>query len=748
WRELASLNYSVRQNDGRMLSDDHWIEPGWTLVLPPATGTPAAVSGAVTRFGSPDPPSRAPAGAVELVAAEVTPNSAAGWTAGAGHAGEAPVALIGAGLLGAGVVRLLDRMRRTQQRRRVSGGLIKLPDRERSMLERRLRSGDGDSTAHAVDLSLKLFARGCVALRGVAPLVFGVEVHPDEIELLLEHPMDHNDVPEPFGIRVGQPSVSAAKADLAEVTSEAYPGMTRARSPFPTLVTLGTGADGPRLVNIEAVGSLALVGDPSACEGIVRALALELATSQWAGQFELVLVGFGDELARFDRVRTVTDTAVLLHQLHYRRLNGEVLLESSSFGSFAHARMHEDADTWDPLVVVCSPGAVNGDFAELVAAASNPRTGTAVIAPGPGHPASHVWDIERGELSTSLDLFGSFVLPQSISSRELADVGALVTTAADCVSVTVTDHPYGAMSIPMPRAVSGRPVPATSAVDTPGSAVDGADEAVLSEAVDEGGMYRHGTQRWVDTPDGVPDREVEVAILGPVEVRGAEHQFTRAWAKELVVYLAMHPRGASNDAWATALWPDRLMAPSSLHSTASVARRSLGHAQGGQDHLPRAHGRLQLAKTVGTDWDRFVRLTGTNGPAEWRKALGLIRGRPFDGLRASDWPILEGIAPAIEAAVVDVAGRLAGLYLQQSDAAGAEWAARKGLLVSPYDERLYRMLMRAADRAGNPAGVESVMSELIRLVADEVEPFDSVHPSTMELYRSLSRRKKMAAAAV
>jgi hypothetical protein len=56
------------------------------------------------------------------------------------------------------------------------------------------------------------------------------------------------------------------------------------------------------------------------------------------------------------------------------------------------------------------------------------------------------------------------------------------------------------------------------------------------------------------------------------------------------------------------------------------------------------------------------------------------------------------------------------------------------------------MLLRAADTAGNPAGVESVMSELLRLVADEVEPFDSVHPSTMELYRSLTRRNRLVGA--
>ena len=96
----------------------------------------------------------------------------------------------------------------------------------------------------------------------------------------------------------------------------------------------------------------------------------------------------------------------------------------------------------------------------------------------------------------------------------------------------------------------------------------------------------------------------------------------------------------------------------------------------------------------------------------------------------------------MEAAIVDLSGRLAGHALSSGDPRGAEWSARKGLLVSPYDERLYRMLMRAADAAGNPAGVEAAMAELVTLVADDIEPFDSVHPSTIELYRSLTRRRK------
>jgi hypothetical protein len=32
------------------------------------------------------------------------------------------------------------------------------------------------------------------------------------------------------------------------------------------------------------------------------------------------------------------------------------------------------------------------------------------------------------------------------------------------------------------------------------------------------------------------------------------------------------------------------------------------------------------------------------------------------------------------------------------------------------------------------------MSELVHLVADDVEPYDAVHPETLALYRKLSRR--------
>lgn len=232
-----------------------------------------------------------------------------------------------------------------------------------------------------------------------------------------------------------------------------------------------------------------------------------------------------------------------------------------------------------------------------------------------------------------------------------------------------------------------------------------------------------------------------MSLLGPVRVRGAAGPFGRAWALELVAYLSVHPGGVPNDMWAAALWPDRLMAPATLYSVASRARRALGRSASGVDHLPRSHGRLVLSPTVGTDWGRLRRFATQDAPAAWRCGLALVRGRPFDGLRSADWTVLEGVAATVEAEVADLALRLATRCLARGDAPGAEWAGRQGLLASPFDERLYRLLLRAADLAGNPARVELVMRELVGRVGEGGDGLDAVHPETVEVYRELSRHR-------
>jgi hypothetical protein len=693
WRALADSNYGVVQADGGALTSDHWVTPGWLLRLPQEGGGGQQPPG---RLGS-----RLDDSGVVLLHHD--------------HLGGPPVLPVGGSIVGAGVVNILDRMRRAQQRHRDEERLITLPEGTLNAVERRLRVGDGRDVVVEIDRALHALTRWWHDSGGDPPGIKGVRVHDTHLDLVVTVP----DVTLPDGFsRDGAGrwvTVERRLGDLDQLPSAPGP----VRSPAPLLVTAGKAADAAVMVNLEPLGSLVVEGDGPGCDAVLRALALELATSFWSDQFDLVLVGFGAELERFTRVTSTVETQDLVRILCHRRIRAHQALSSAGWGSFAEARSASDAPDWDPVAVIVGSSVAQDEVDELLASCADAWAGITVVAAGHGHSPDRQVVFCGPEPSAGLDLLGSVLIPQSVSAEDQADVNALLDLAAER-SVKVSDGPF----------VSGfeqEPADATLPVPFPVRATPPVARTLASVAAAGIGPQSPGT--------------VTVSVLGPIRIEGADRPFSRAWAEELVVYLAMHPDGASNEAWATALWPERLMAPSSLHSTASVARRALGKDSRGEDHLPRSHGRLALASSVTTDWARLEVLAGSEDLEVRGSALGLIRGRPFDGLRSSDWVILEGIGPGIEAFIVDLSGRVAGSYLAAGDPDGATWAARKGLLVSPYDERLYRMLMRSADRAGNPAGVESVMSELVQLVADDVEPFDSVHPATMDLYRSLTRRR-------
>lgn len=692
WRDIADLNYGVVQPDGLYLTSEHWIRPGWKLALPREGGHRSERT-------TLNQPHSSTMHKPDDSGAPLTP-------------GSVPSMPIGGSVLSAGVVNLLDRMRRVQQRYRNSGGYIRLPDSAHRPFEQRLRIGQGHEMMRAADLVLRAIAHVSHEMERCSPVVIGVKVQPESIALIVDRVDEDLKLPSYFAVSSDQRSVSLARSNLGLLEKDQR--IRAVKSPAPLLVSAGQGLEGLVMVNLEALGILFVEGDPKGCDRIVRAFALELATSSWKDHFDLYLIGFGTEFERFGRVTSVTELGPFLHRLQRRRLKHEVLLGESGFSSFAQARHQDSSGRWDPIVILCATTVEDQDVIELSELA-DPHLGVSLIARGSSDGEQHVLRLVGSEKTLSVELLSSILFTQQVSTEELSGVRSLLDAASDRTPALRSDEPYASISVPIPS--SGSDTPSAFQAFAP---YDSIESAVVDDEV---------------------EFEVEVSVLGPIEIRGAAREFTRAWAKELVVYLAMHPGGASSDAWATALWPDRLMAPSSLHSTASVARRSLGQDRRGLDHLPRSHGRLALANTVGTDWSRFVRQAESSNPRSWRAALEMVRGRPFEGLRSGDWPTLEGIGPAIEAAVVDLSCRLAESCLSSDDAQGATWAARKGLLVSPYDERLYRILMRAADVDGNPAGVESVMSELIKLVADDIEPFDSVHPSTMALYRSLSRRR-------
>jgi DNA-binding SARP family transcriptional activator len=756
WREIAALNVGRVQTDGQKLTEAGWILPGWVLRLPISggqiSGDLAQVAPVRTTTHSRDEGEAPSAGrslskaskdveAKEAVSdpeagrSETSPDPTVQETSlvarprssstldpttshppNGDHTDSSrenhrnvPLAPFGYGLLGAGVVVIINRLRRAQQRHRPTGRRIALPEDELVGAEQMLRSSADHSAAAWIDACLRILVASCHKHDRPAPSVVAVRVLEHTTELVLGARSDVDSIVEPF--EPGREAASWILPRESQILEEARvdPWIAGMDVISPALVTIGREHTGLLLVDIEQAGSVSVSGGEA--DGVIRAIAIELATAQWSEQVSVVLVGMErpaghglnaePALDILDRVRIVGDAIEVLPEMRHIASERELMLTTVGERRSSDARMTVSGDGWDVTVVCCSSQYVSANpkaVSELVALAGDGARGVAVVC-ATDKPLGTKWHLTTGDGPVTIGMAGmpdAMVWPQTVDDNAGDQIARLVDVARRLEGVEAVIPPYHSLS----------------------SHSDG-----------------------VAGEDDLPAPTVEIRVLGPVEVLGAARPFTRAWSLELVVYLAMHPGGASSDQWATHLWPSRSMAQASLHSTASAARRALGSSASGEDHLPRSHGRLVLGPEVGTDWDRFCRLASSEDPDKWKLALQLVRGRPFDGLRSTDWAVFSHVQANIESLVVDIAARRSEHCLVSMNPSGAEWAARQGLLVSPYDERLFRLLMRAADLAGNPSGVEAVMAELLRLVGDDVEPYDSVHPETYDLYRSLSRRQ-------
>ena len=236
--------------------------------------------------------------------------------------------------------------------------------------------------------------------------------------------------------------------------------------------------------------------------------------------------------------------------------------------------------------------------------------------------------------------------------------------------------------------------------------------------------------------DEAPVAQVEVCVLGPLEFSGLTRDLNRRKAIQLLAWLALHPQGGSPDAVMTAVWPKGDCSDHTFWNYRWEVKRALGDsATTGAALLP-ARGDLVLGPEVSTDWARFRQLASRGDRSARAAALALVRGRPL-GDEDWTWLTTEGFVATVEAEVADMALALGEEELERHDYEAAAQAAAQGILMSPYDERLYGILMKAADRAGNPAGVRAVMHRLASALEEDVEPLETVQPETRALYESL-----------
>lgn len=712
--DIVDINRGRSQPDGAALTDPNAIEPGWVLKLPGDAAVPGGPTPAATSAPLPPPapvPAAAPSPPIpDSPATTSPPHSEASITDGPDVDDTeepkplAPLGLVGGGIATAGLIAVLDRRRRAQLRRRRRGEVPPpLTPAERD-IENQLRGGADRAGAATVDEVTRAAAAGAVGAG--LPCIERVEASGDDVAIVLA-----SAAPAPAGFVAAGPagwqrSEPVGDSDLV------------GESPMPALVAVGTGPDGAEvLIDLEHPAITTMTGDTHAGHRFANALALAVSTSLWSEHAKVV--GIGIQPLPLDDVEQTESLDSALDELEARADLVAKALDLAHCSTPAQARAAGDTpDMWTPLVVISTVEATEAQLVRVRALAARDPHGVALVLWGNVEPPiGRVIDIDAAGTAT---IDGDVVVhPHLIDDAELGGVRDLLGQAdQDCVSVGSAPQP--------PRRRRD------------------ADPSDAAEVL--------GTL--------LADVDVLVRVLGDVEVVRTDEPDARLTvpkqkALEAVTYLGLREGRVDREDLQAALWPAGANSAKTFHNTIWAARKMLGQDRDGVELLPEPlEGHYDLSDRVGTDYGLFHELTTRadeiDDPAAAGDvlvaALSLVRGEPFMGVgRSYGWAAPH--AGLIVAQVVDAAEELAEVRLAGGDWRGAEWAARQGLRVFPCDERMYRILMRAAHTAGSIAGVHRAFQELATAIADPddgVEPDDTLHPETIALLDELTgERAKM-----
>jgi nucleoid-associated protein YgaU len=892
YSEIAELNYDRHQPDGRALTADHWLAPGWTLILPHDAAAPAApadpeqpsttvvvepgdtlwqiaqealgdggryheIAEASTqvqpdgaRLGDPDlirpgweltvpgpphpPAERHPAETLSPPTAAIAPTAPATSPqqartqdappiapahvvpdavqplpsvtsldtrrADAGQA-SAPVeedagqdepveARTAAGIgasLAAGLLALLAGRRVRQQRRRRPGQRIAMPDPALVPAELELRLVEDPDGRLRIDHGLRtlslLLAEGGAAL----PTLRLVRLSAGQLELYLADPVV---LPAPF-TATGDPTVWTLPAD-APLPAAAE--LTTVPAPYPSLATLGHDLDGAHvLVDLEHCGSLAVTGDEAATTAVLAALATELATSVWADDLQVTLVGCLPELPDglgTGRLRHVTGLDELLRVLERRSAAVRASLASAGAPDLQHARTatgHRHGDSWTPEIVLLSQPLAPADRERLQALLHDlPRAGLAAVTTGDSSLSE--WTLSLDAVDSGMDddvavlaPVGLALRPQRLTDRDLtqlldllavtdlpahpAEDGTFIDLVADeptlaDLGTQLIHHGTGETDL---RAGNTRPslsvppedhspAPATAEVEQEGRPLY---EAIPTGHIDEDELGPGPAGRPADSeePAGAPGHRPPplVQLLGSVELlhpRGTVERSKQRQLTEIAAYLCLHP-GRDHTHLSEAIWPGARTLDNTRNTALSKLRKWLGTNTDGEDYVPRVlDDGYRLHPDVRSDWQLWHELL-PDGPAAadtaaLTAALELIQDRPFAGTNPRRYAWAERHRQDMISAIVDAAHELAHRALLEGNAPLARHAAAAGLQADPGAELLWRDALRAEWLAGDLTGLTTTADRLSAL-ADELG--DDLESETLELLDELLNRRSRQTAA-
>jgi DNA-binding SARP family transcriptional activator/LysM repeat protein len=725
--EIADLNRDRPQPDGRALHDASLIEPGWVLDLPaiergdqPPAPQAASAPPVIPPPAPPPAPEPEPAPApgtapVPTTAAASTPTSIASGSAGGVDAHSdsrdgsdesntsLPRGLLGGGVATAGVLAVLQRRRRAQLRQRAPGHVPPPLSPELNAADVALRAGADVTRAAAIDRITRAAAAGSGAT-GLAPIA-RVDAGDNAMSLSLDSP-----APPPPGFTASNPARWEAADSQPPITADCA-------APAPTLVAVGRTAEGAEvLIDLEHPAVTMICGAEDEARGLANAVALAVASAPWSDHARVLVVE--TPTPPLDDLEEVASLAEALDQLEAHATRVAEALDAARCNTLAQARAAGmTPDLWAPTVAIVATQPTEDELARIGMLSQRSRGGVALVALSATDTqlgrTLHVTNDGRASIDDGEPFAARFLSREDV--RAVTDL--LEHAAQDCVEQQPTS--------------------------SSGAAVDSTEDAT---------SVLHALMSELD---------VLVRVLGDVEtVRASDGErldVPKQKSLEAIAYLSLRESRVDREDLQAALWPSGANSPKTFHNTIWAARKMLGQSRDGAELVPEPiDGHYLLSERVGTDYALFHELTARAEETDdalraadlLASALTLVRAEPFTGAgRGYAW-----VAPhagLIVAQVVDAAEELAEMRLAAGDWRGAEWAARQGLRVFPCEERLYRLLMRAAHAAGSVPGVHRAFQELAAAVADPddgVEPDDTVHPDTIALLDELTRRPDRASA--
>lgn len=645
-------------------------------------------------------------------------------------------ALLAASLAGAlGVKRIL------QQRRRHAGETIAI-DADPTAMEQVLHASAGPAGVALLDTALRTLAHHAHAAGRELPAVRGARVTDRMVQLLLDDPS--TELLPPFaagdkpGTWVGDPGCLLLDGDAAREVPAPYPG----------LVTLGAAEDGALLLaNLLHTGALLLDGDADDVLAVARALALEAGTCSWSDHTEIVTVGLGTRLATLlpkGRVRTMQHLPSAVADL------GTLLVEVHQ-----NSGIPDSAPEPLPWILICA-GDVDAEQAwQLADAVSGARDlPVTVVLPADEATRQAFPDAEQIAVAPDIQIALPHLGSGPVQLQRLTDDQYRQYVHALDVADQPAKPATGAWQLAEDRILAAtelRPAPHPLLLHNTNDDGEGEGEgpgspfpALLASAVpspirlvkpktaadDDGAnpdQTATGPANAAPSADGSPvvpqaESEVtpdapEVAVLGPLRVTGTTGSGHGPKVAALAALIRLRP-GRTADTLCSAMDPVSPWSTRTLQSRLSEIRSRFGSAPDGEPYLPRPKPGYVFHSGVRSDWDRFQHLAARGlaaGPAagipELEDALGLVRGKPFDG---QDYPWADSVQQEMLSRIVDVAHTLAAWHAESDapDLDAARQAALRGLDIDETAEVLYRDWMHIEWAAGNTAGVRKAVARV------------------------------------